>query len=105
MHLLIPLRHLPKLINPQRRVPHLSRRHRPGLVHADVDRQARAPRRGLQAEDERAGGYGLDEGEGFRGGGGDVVCCFGEEEGLWWGRGVRDWVVGEEGGVRNWVLG
>jgi hypothetical protein len=52
------------------------------FVDADVDGEIGGARFVLQAEDEGAGGGGLDEGEGLRGRGGYVVGCFGEEEGL-----------------------
>ena len=63
-------------------------------MHADVDRQSRTPSFVLEAEDEGTDARWLDEGERFGGGEGDVVCCFGEEEGL-------DWLVLEERGKRG----
>ncbi len=51
-----------------------------GFVDAHVDWEAGGPRFMLEAENEGAGGHRLDERDCFRGGGGDVVGCFWEEE-------------------------
>ncbi len=81
MHLLIPLGNLAPLINPQDSVLDLSGVD-PRLVDADMDGQALAAGFVAEPQDELAGLYGLGEGDCFRRGGGDVICCFGEEEGL-----------------------
>lgn len=53
-----------------------------GFVDADADGEVVYEGGALEAEDEGAGVEGLGEGDCFGGGGGDVVACFGEEEGL-----------------------
>lgn len=51
-------------------------------MYAYVDREVMLLRCVLETADKRGGGDGFCEFEGFRGGCGDVVCCFGEEEDL-----------------------
>lgn len=51
-------------------------------MDADVYSQGIGAGCGDEALDEGGGGRGLAEGEGLGGGGGNVVGCFGEEEGL-----------------------
>ena len=51
-------------------------------MDADVDGEVGFTGGFLETEDEGAVGGGADEGDGFGGGGGYVVGCFGEEEGL-----------------------
>lgn len=81
MHLLIPLCNLSFLINPQDRVLDLGRVNT-RLVDADVDGQALAAGLVAEPQDKLAGRDRLDEGDCFGWRGGDVVGCFGEEEGL-----------------------
>jgi hypothetical protein len=53
------------------------------LVDSDVDGDLRFFARRQEALDEDALIYGLGQGDGFRGGGGDIVGRFGKEEGLY----------------------
>ncbi len=52
------------------------------FVDADVDGEVVFAGGGLEALDEGAAACGTDRGDGFGGGGRDVIGCFGEEEGL-----------------------
>jgi len=49
-------------------------------MDSDIDGEVGLPSRGLEAADEGAGCGGEGERDGFGGGGGYVVACFGEEE-------------------------
>lgn len=53
-----------------------------GFVDADGDGEGVGCGEGLEAEDEGGGAGGLAEGEGFGGVVGEVVGCFGKEDGL-----------------------
>ena len=81
------------------------------FVDADVDGEVVFAGGGLEALDEGAAACGMDRGDGFGGGGRDVIGCFGEEEGL----GVKalglsqDWITicmylywSSEGGGLDW---
>ena len=81
MQFLIPLRDLPLLINPYQCILYPFAFGR-WFMDADVDGEFGFRGGFLETAYEEAIGCGADEGDGFGGGGGYVVACFGEEEGL-----------------------